>query len=421
MYTVRFVLIVRNREITDPCNSGSQLPILHRSSRSVIIRAMNIERHIATAVREAATELPVITIVGPRQSGKTTLAKMLFPDKPYRSLEDPDVRRLAGSDPRRFLEKLPDGAILDEVQRVPDLLSYIQGIVDEKGVNGLFVLTGSSNLLLMKSVSQTLAGRCAIFTLLPFSLGEADGLQAKGDMLSSILAGGYPRFLAGGIRHKTFFGGYINTYVERDVHQLLKIKDTLLFTNFLRILVGRIGTILDVTSISNDTGVSTKTVMEWLSILHTSYICFLLPPWYENRGKRLVKSPKLYFYDTGLACALAEIGDVEQLNRDPLRGGLFENLVILEAMKRAYNNGTRPNLYFYRDSKGIEVDLVEHSGRKLIPTEIKSSATFNPDFCKNLSVFAERYKDVCGQSTVIYGGDESFAFKGVSVRPFYAY
>lgn len=381
---------------------------------------MHIERQIATAVKEAATELPVITIVGPRQSGKTTLAKALFPDKPYRTLEDPDIHRLAESDPRKFLAELPNGAILDEVQRVPDLLSYIQGIVDDKGVNGLFILTGSSNILLMKNVSQTLAGRCAIFTLLPFSLGESDGLLPKDDMLSAVLAGGYPRFLSGGIRRKTFFDGYINTYVERDVHQLLKIKDTLLFTNFLRILVGRIGTILDVTSISNDTGISTKTVMEWLSILHTSYICFLLPPWYENRGKRLTKSPKLYFYDTGLACALAGIDDAEQLNRDPLRGGLFENLVILEAMKRAYNNGTRPNLYFYRDSKGVEVDLVEYSGRKLIPTEIKSSATFNDSFCKNLLVFAERYSDVCGEPSVVYAGSECFTFKGVSFKPFHA-
>ncbi len=382
---------------------------------------MNIERQIATAVKEAATKLPVITIVGPRQSGKTTLAKALFPDKPYRTLEHPRTYENARRDPEAFLAELPDGAILDEVQRAPDLLSYIQCIVDEKGTNGLFVLTGSSNLLLMKNVSQTLAGRCAIFTLLPFSLVEADGLLPKGDMLSAILAGGYPRLLTSGARRNTFYDGYISTYVERDVHQLLKIKDTLLFTNFLRLLVGRIGTILDVTSISNDTGVSTKTVMEWLSILHTSYICFLLPPWHENRGKRLIKSPKLYFYDTGLACALAGIDDAEQLNRDPLRGALFENLVILEAMKRAYNNGNRPSLYFYRDSKGVEVDLVEYYGRKLIPTEIKSSATFNPAFCKNLSVFAERYSDVCEQPSVVYAGSESFTFKGVSFKPFHSH
>ena len=382
---------------------------------------MNIERQIATAVKEAATTLPVITIVGPRQSGKTTLAKALFPDKPYRTLEHPRTYENARRDPEAFLAELPDGAILDEVQRAPDLLSYIQCIVDEKGTNGLFVLTGSSNLLLMKNVSQTLAGRCAIFTLLPFSLGEADGLLPKGDMLSAVLSGGYPRLLTSGARRNTFYDGYISTYVERDVHQLLKIKDTLLFTNFLRLLVGRIGTILDVTSISNDTGVSTKTVMEWLSILHTSYICFLLPPWHENRGKRLIKSPKLYFYDTGLACALAGIDDAEQLNRDPLRGAFFENLVILEAMKRAYNNGNRPSLYFYRDSKGVEVDLVEYYGRKLIPTEIKSSATFNPAFCKNLSVFAERYSDVCEQPSVVYAGSESFTFKGVSFKPFHSH
>lgn len=343
---------------------------------------------------------------------------MLFPDKPYRSLEDPDVRRYAENDPRAFLAAFPDGAILDEVQRVPDLLSYIQGIVDEKKRNGLFLLTGSSNLLLMKSVTQTLAGRCAVFTLLPFSLNEAAGIVENDDAMSWVLRGGYPRFLLDHEAIPDFFANYTTTYVERDVHQLLNIKNATLFSTFLQLVVGRIGSILDVTSLSNDCGISTKTVREWLSILHTSYICFLLPPWHENRGKRLVKSPKVYFYDTGLACALAGIDTVEQLMHDPLRGGLFENLVILEKMKQSYNAGKRPDLYFYRDSNGVEVDLVEHSGRKLIPTEIKSSATFNPEFCKNLAKFAERYPDKCVKPAVTYCGSDAFIFKGVSVSPF---
>ncbi len=378
---------------------------------------MEIKRLMGDVVADSAKDFPVVTVVGPRQSGKTTLVKALFPEKPYRTLEHPSTREYAERDPGAFLAELPDGAVLDEVQRVPELLSYIQGIVDDKKENGLFILTGSSNLLLMKSVSQTLAGRCAIHTLLPFSMEEARIARSKQDPMNSILYGGYPRVLAGGAKPETFFSSYIDTYVERDVHQLLKIKDAMLFSTFLQLLVGRIGSILDVTSLSNDSGISTKTVTEWLSILHTSYICFLLPPWYENRGKRLVKSPKIYFYDTGLACALAGIHTVEQLKHDPLRGRLFENLVILEKIKRSYNAGHRPDIYFYRDSNGVEVDLVEHSGRKLFPTEIKSSSTFNPEFCKNLAKFAERYPDKCEKASVVYCGLEAFTFKGIAVKP----
>ena len=384
----------------------------------VILSVMEIKRQIEDAVRESATCFPVVTVVGPRQSGKTTLVKSLFPDKPYRTLEHPRTREIAQRDPGAFLDQFPNGAVLDEVQRVPELLSYIQGIVDDKGKNGLFVLTGSSNILLMKSVSQTLAGRCAIHTLLPFSMEEIATQNPQIHPLSAILNGGYPRVLAGGAKPDTFFSSYISTYVERDVNQLLKIKDTMVFSTFLQLVVGRIGSILDVTSLANDCGISTKTVTEWLSILHTSYICFLLPPWYENRGKRLVKSPKVYFFDTGLACALAGIDTVEQLMHDPLRGGLFENLVILERMKQSYNTGKRPDIYFYRDSNGVEVDLVEHTGRKLIPTEIKSSTTFNTDFCKNLFKFAERYPDKCETPSVVYGGTESFTFKGITVKQF---
>ena len=379
---------------------------------------MEIKRHIESAIRAAFDHYPVVTIMGPRQSGKMTLAKKLFPDKPYRTLEHPRTRAMAERDPEAFLAEFPDGAVLDEVQRVPDLLSYIQGIVDDKGKNGLFVLTGSSNLLLMKNVTQTLAGRCAIFTLLPFSMKESARLVDGADALSCILRGGYPRYIVNQEKIPDFFDNYTTTYVERDVHQLLNIKNAMLFTTFLKLLVGRIGSMLDVTSLSNDCGISTKTVMEWLSILHTSYICFLLPPWYENRGKRLIKSPKVYFYDTGLACALAEIKTVAQLMHDPLRGGLFENLVILEKMKQAFNAGERPDIYFYRDSNGVEVDMVEHSGGKLFPTEIKSSATFSPDFCKNLHKFAERYPDKCEKPSVVYCGSDAFTFKGVEFKPF---
>lgn len=379
---------------------------------------MPFNRQIEAAVKAAMTEYPVVTIVGPRQSGKTTLAKMLFPDRPYCSLENPSVRERAERDPEGFLAAFPNGAILDEVQRLPTLLSYIQGIVDERNESGLFVLTGSSNILLMQGVSQSLAGRCAIFTLLPFSLKESSVCMAGSIPLKSVLLGGYPRILANGVKSKSFFANYVDTYVERDVRQLLNVRNTLLFSRFIRLVAGRTGSMLDETSLSNDCGISTKTVREWISILQTSYICFLLPPWHENRGKRLVKSPKVYFYDTGLACALAGIDTVEQLERDPLRGGLFENLVILESMKRAYNAGERPNVYFYRDAKGVEVDMVEHVGGHLLPTEIKSAATFNPSFCKSLEKFRERYSDVCERPAVVYCGTENFTFKDIAVTSF---
>ena len=369
------------------------------------------------AIRAAAGEYPVIAIVGPRQSGKTTLAKALFPGKPYQSLENPSTRLRAESDPEGFLAGFPDGAVLDEVQRVPSLLSYIQGIVDGKNRNGLFVLTGSVNLLLMQSVSQSLAGRCAVFTLLPFSLAEAASLLPPGEPFAAVLSGGYPRLLAARMNRARFFANYIDTYVERDVRQLLNVKNTLLFSRFLRLLAGRVGSLLDRTSLANDCGISTKTAAEWLSVLQASSICFLLPPWHENRGKRLVKSPKIYFHDTGLACALAGIETAQQLDRDSLRGGLFENLVILEAMKRSLNDGLKPDLYFYRDSNGVEVDLVEQREGNLYPVEIKSAATFHPDFCKALATFAARYPDRCRAPAVVYAGRERFVYKGMEVRP----
>ena len=379
---------------------------------------MLIARQMEAAMRASAEEYPVLTVVGPRQSGKTTLVRTLFPSKPYQTLETPSTRLRAESDPQGFLASFPDGAILDEVQRVPSLLSYIQGIVDEKNRNGLFVLTGSANLLLMQNVSQSLAGRCAVFTLLPFSLAEAAGVLPSDSPLSAILCGGYPRLLVRGMGRPRFFANYIDTYVERDIRQLLNIKNTLLFSRFLRLLSGRVGSLLDRTSLANDCGISTKTVAEWFSVLQASSICFLLPPWHDNRGKRLVKTPKIYFHDTGLACALAGIETERQLERDPLRGGLFENLIVLEALKRALNAGRKPDLYFYRDANGVEIDLVEQRAGCLHPVEIKSSATFHPDFCKSLFTFAARHPGRCDSPSLVYGGRERFIHKGVSVLPF---
>jgi len=313
---------------------------------------------------------------------------------------------------------LPDGAILDEIQNVPQLLSYMQQIVDESHQKGLFIVTGSNNFALQQAITQTLAGRIAMLKLLPFSLEEIKDLNAGSSVDSLIISGGYPRYITERPDRSFFYQNYISTYVERDVRQIINIKDAALFHRFLVLCAGRIGSILDYTALSNDCGVSVKTIKEWLSILEASFIGFTLNPWYLNRTKRLVKSPKFYFYDTGLACTLLGIADENQLNRDPLRGNLFENLVILEKIKRAYNLVEQKNFWYYRTSDGKEIDLVEETGRVLTPFEIKSSATFNSDYIKNFDVFQKEYPELCGEKTVIYAGNENFEFKGIKVKGF---
>lgn len=376
-----------------------------------------LERQITKAVQKASREYPVVVVHGPRQSGKTTLCKMAFPKKNYYSLENPDVRERVLADPRSFFEENPRGAIIDEIQNAPELLSYMQQIVDDKKKNGLFILTGSNNLLLMDKVTQTLAGRIAIFTLLPFSLGE---LQSNASLLkknldTQILYGGYPRLLSQKINRTSFYQNYIASYVERDVRQLLNIKDASLFRRFLQLCATRIGNMFDAVSLSNDCGISVKTVNEWLSVLEMSFICFRLQPWYQNRNKRLVRTPKIYFYDTGVACSLLGLHTPEQLNHDPLRGGLFENLVISEALKSNYNSAASADFWYYRTSNGVEVDLVRQDGRFLYPVEIKSSQTFHPDFVKNIEKFSADYSDVCKQPKVVYAGKEEFIFKDMYV------
>lgn len=370
-----------------------------------------IEREMSFSLKKAANEYPVVLIHGPRQSGKTTLCRAVFPNKPYVSMENPDTRSRALDDPRGFLGGYPHGAIFDEIQRTPNLLSYMQQIVDEKKQNGLFILTGSDNFSLRQITSQSLAGRIALFNLLPFSMEEIKSQSWLDNVDKRILYGGYPRLVTEKPERTFFFRNYIGSYVERDVRQIINVKDTNLFQRFLALCAGRIGSILDYTSLSNDCGISVKTVKEWLSILEASYICFQLHPWYVNRTKRLIKSPKLYFYDTGVACALLEINEESQLNRDPLRGNLFENLVILEKIKKAFNTVKPSKFWYYRTSSGIEVDLVEEFGRNLIPTEIKSSASFHSDFCKNLDVFRSEYPNESTNGTVLYAGTEKFMYK----------
>ncbi len=377
-----------------------------------------IKREMSSTLKKVAKEYPVVLVHGPRQSGKTTICRAVFTDKPYVSMENPDTRSRALEDPRGFLADFPNGVILDEIQRTPNLLSYMQQIVDEKKQNGFFILTGSDNFSLQQITSQSLAGRIALLTLLPFSMKEIKSETWLTGTDKRILYGGHPRLITETPDRTFFFKNYIGSYIERDVRQIVNVKDSNLFHRFLTLCAGRIGSILDYTSLSNDCGISVKTVKEWLSILESSYICFLLNPWYVNRNKRLIKSPKLYFYDTGVACSLLGIYEEAQLNRDPLRGNLFENLVILEKIKQAFNTTKPSNFWYYRTSSGIEVDLVEENGHTLTPTEIKSAASFNSSFCKNLTVFKSEYPEESTGENIVYTGSENFTYKGIRVCNF---
>ncbi|MFC1813158.1 ATP-binding protein [Thermodesulfobacteriota bacterium] len=370
-----------------------------------------IKRDITTELLEAAGEYPVVTIFGPRQSGKTTLVQMTFPEKLYYSLEDPDVRMAVETDPRGFLAKLPAGGVLDEIQRLPELLSYIQGIVDRVKKAGMFILTGSHQPGLHQSVSQSLAGRTAVLTLLPFSLSELKNYKKKWDPFDLILKGAYPRLHEKGLKPARFFNGYMQTYIERDVRALINLKDLRPFQQFFTLLAGRIGQVINYTSLSNDVGVSATTIKNWISVLKASFVVFELPPFFENIRKRVVKSPKIYFSDVGLATYLLGIETSGQVSRDPLRGGLYENLLILEILKSSLNYGKRPELFFYRDTNGNEVDLVIKEGRKLIPVEIKSAATFSPDFLKGIERFRKIVEDRCSKGCVLYNGHEQYTLK----------
>lgn len=373
-----------------------------------------ITRAIEESIRKMSRQYPVILVQGPRQSGKTTLCKALFPDKPYILLEDPDTRLAATEDPRSFLSKYPEGAVLDEVQRVPHLLSYIQGIVDEKNNPGMFILTGSSSILLMDNVTQSLSGRVAVFTLLPLSVDEASGLYPSDTMESFIVNGGYPRLLTQKMDAGYYYDNYVSTYVEKDVRSILKIKDSDLFRKFIRLCAGRIGSILEITNLARDCGINQKTCSQWLSILESSYICFKLNPFFLNRNKRLIKSPKIYFFDTGLACALLGITSENQLENDQMVGNLFENLVILERFKKSFNTINLEKQYYYRTSDGIEVDLIEEKQGRLFPTEIKYGKTFNNQWVKGIKVFRSEYPQ-SEEGTIIYTGSQCFSFNGINV------
>ncbi len=370
---------------------------------------MFIERKIAPRLTKLATQFPVLGILGPRQSGKTTLSKALFPHHKYVNLEELDTRQYALEDPRRFLKSLENGpgAVLDEIQRVPELLSYIQAHVDEWQKPGFFILTGSENILLNQHISQTLAGRIALATLLPLSLGELqDASLLPEDVDEVLFRGFYPPIYGKKIEPKDWIQSYIQTYVERDVRNIKQITDLSTFQKFLQLCAGRIGQLLDLTSIGNDCGITAHTVRSWLSILEATYIIFLLHPHHKNFSKRLIKTPKVYFYDSALACHLLSIHSPQDLATHYLRGGLFESMVISDFLKQRFSAGLLPNLYFWRDKSGHEVDCILDYGNVLIPIEIKSGETINSDFFSSLVKWNLLAGNNAANSYIVYGGKE---------------
>lgn len=375
-----------------------------------------IPRIIAAKVLQYTQQYPVVTITGPRQSGKTTLCKMLFPEKDYVSLENIEERNFALSDPKGFLDRFPDGAVLDEIQRAPELLSYIQGIVDAAQQTGLFILTGSQNFELLNTVSQSLAGRTAIARLLPFSLAEIATLEAINSIDNLLYQGFYPRIYDKHLNPTEALSFYFSTYVERDLRLLTNVKDLSRFEVFLKLCATRCGQVVNFSSLGNDCGVNHNTIKSWLSILEASYILKLLPPFYSNLGKRLIKAPKLYFVDPGLAAFLLGIQRVEHIAAHPLRGALFENLVIAELLKNRFNNGKTDNLYYLRDSKGHEIDVLLDYGSYIDMVEIKSSQTITADHFKGLKYFKNIYPQTRNLS-LIYGGDLSRKQEGILTVP----
>lgn len=364
-----------------------------------------IKRESEKTLLELYESFPVVTITGPRQSGKTTLVKSCFPEKPYVSLENPTTREFADNDPVGFLNQYPDGAILDEIQRAPVLLSYIQTIVDEIQENGLFVLTGSNQFEYINSIDQSLAGRTGILKLLPFSYHElySDDLQRLDNVLYS---GFYPRIHDQKMKPVNFHSSYISTYLERDVRQISKVHDLSLFQKFVGLCAGRTGQILNKSSLGNECGISNKTVEEWLSVLEASFVIYRLRPFYKNMNKRLVKSPKLYFYDTGLVCYLLRIEDVSQIVNHPLKGELFETFIISEFIKKRLHFGRSDNIYYFRESNGNEIDVIIDTGEGPIPIEIKSGQTVNQSMFKNLKYFSRIEKNTKGSGLII--GREGF-------------
>jgi predicted AAA+ superfamily ATPase len=365
---------------------------------------MFVQRTLAPQLQQAAREYPVVTVTGPRQAGKTTLVRAVFPNHTYVNLEQPEIRRLAQEDPQQFFHMHSGPVILDEIQRVPELLSWVQVRADETKRRGEFILTGSHQMELGQAISQSLAGRTALLTLLPFSMAELSDAGVMRDKNEWMYRGFLPRVTAESIEPTRAYADYFRTYVERDVRQMMEIRNLTRFENFMRLLAGRAGQILNLMSLSADVGVSSTTLREWLSILEASFVVFRLPPYYRNYGKRLIKSPKIYFHETGLLCWLLGIESAAEVARDPLHGQVFENLVVTEAMKARLHAGRESRLYFWQDSNRNEVDLLWENQRKLIPLEIKSAMTWNREFSANVAKFQHSIPDAA-KGYVVYAGD----------------
>lgn len=379
-----------------------------------------LRRTLSDTLRRLARSFPIVAVTGPRQSGKTTLARAVFADKPYVSLENPAELAFAREDPRGFLARFPAGAVFDEAQRWPELFSWLQGMVDEDRRPGRFVLTGSQQFGLLAGITQSLAGRVAVTQLLPLSLAEltAGGLDLPLDRL--LLTGGYPALHADGVPAQDWFPSYVATYVERDVRQVMKVQDLATFQRFLRLCAARSGQLLNLAALAGEAGIAQGSARAWLSVLESSYLVYRLPPYHRNFGKRLVKTPKLYFLDVGLACWLLGISSPEMLVLHPLRGALFETWVVGEFVKARFNAGLPADLYFWRDNNGLESDLLFERDNRVQPVEIKSGQTVTPDYIQA----GRKAGRIAGEEALppwlIHGGVESYERSGVKVVPWRA-
>lgn len=379
---------------------------------------MLIPRVAEATIRQLASGYPVVAVTGPRQSGKTTLVRSLFADRPYVSLEDLDEREFATQDPRGFLARFPDGAVLDEVQRTPDLFSYLQSRVDEERRHGLFILTGSQQFDLLSSITQTLAGRVALVPLLPFTLGELQAAEQAPNGLEDLLFTGlYPPVHDRGLDPGIWYGNYVRTYIERDVRQMINVRDLSVFQRFIRMCAARTGQLLNLSSLAVDCGITHNTARAWLSVLEASYIVHLLQPHYQNFNKRLVKTPKLYFYDSGLAAWLLGVQNPGQLVTHPQKGALFETWVVSELLKARFNRALGSNLFFWQDRGGHEVDILVEQGATLIPVEVKSGQTVVQDFFANLESWSKIAGEAGGPPWLVYGGDRRQSRTNVEVLP----
>lgn len=379
---------------------------------------MTIKREMQPVAREIWQSYPVLTITGPRQSGKTTLARAEFPECEYVNLEIPDVRAEALSDARGFLARHPAPVILDEIQNAPELVSYIQAAVDERNGNSQYILTGSHQPALQAVVSQSLAGRTGLLELLPLTLSELRSAGIERSRDEHLFGGFMPRGCVGKLTSTRLYADYFATYVERDVRQLSKLRDLRTFETFVRLLAGRVGQLLNLDSLASDAGVSASTVREWLSLLEASYVIYTLRPYYRNFGKRFIKAPKVYFTEVGLACYLLGIRSVDQVAVHPQVGSLFENMVVMEMRKRMLNRGDDAELYFMRTSHGVEADIVAERGGRLELTEIKAGATFHDDMADNLRLLLRALPNEVGNCRVIYAGRQASGAGGIPFVPF---